>query len=78
MPRPEALGAGAVAELMGGFSYKPTKPPRPSAFFNAGIWSSVPGDLLPTYPSQELRPARYYIELRIVHPSSRRLLATYY
>jgi hypothetical protein len=76
-PRPGTLAPGAV-RLHGGFSSRSTVVPRPSAFFDGERWLSEPDALLPGYASQGAGPARYYVELRLIDPTTRRVLTVYY
>jgi hypothetical protein len=70
----------AAVGVIGGYSYRPTRPPAPSAFFDGTMWSTEPSVMLPV-PGRSpalLGPMRYFIELRVVDPVDRRFLAIYY
>jgi hypothetical protein len=74
---PESFTPGAVG-LIGGYSLRPTVRPAPSAFFDGERWSTEPKVLFPAWPDGVSGAVRYYVELRLIHPTSRRLIGTYY
>lgn len=74
---PESFTPGAVG-FIGGYSLRPTVRPAPSAFFDGERWSTEPQVLLPAWPDGVSGAVRYYVELRLIHPLSRRLIGTYY
>ena len=83
--RPDASAPftpGSVG-LVGGFSYRPTNPPTPSAFFDGARWATEPESLL-SPPAGEARdaqldkPMRYFVELRLIDPETRRIIAALY
>lgn len=74
---PGAIGLG------GGFSYRPTAPPSPSAFFDGVQWSSEPLDIFPDLAAAREDfprpgPQRFFVEVRFVDPVTRRFLAIFY
>jgi hypothetical protein len=80
-PRPDAPPAPGTVGLVGGHSYRPTVPPAPSALFDGTSWSTDPSILLPRPPGARwdtTSPVRYFVELRLVEPGSRHVLAMYY
>jgi hypothetical protein len=75
-PRGGPWPATAGVSLLGGFSFRPTDPPAPSAFFDGAAWSIEASALFPGYSGHA--PVRYYVELRLVDPETGHLLAIYY
>ena len=72
-----ALGFG------GGFSFRPSAPPTPSAFFDGSAWSSAPEALFPDLAGArdlfpQPGPQRFFVELRFIDPATRRFLGVYY
>lgn len=82
-----------AAGLDGTYSYRPTNGSSASDFFDGERWTADPPDLLPDAPglfgapSQPYRhsapgaatvPLRYFVELRLIDPSTRRILSAYY
>lgn len=87
-----AFVAGA-AGVDGTYSYRPTNGPSPSDFFDGERWTADPRELLPDAPGPfgapsrpylhlapgaAPTPLRYFIELRLIDPMTRRILSAYY
>lgn len=70
---------GAVG-LMGGYSYRPSLPPSPSAFFDRGVWHLDSITVLPGegHPPGFLGPVRYHVELRVLDPVTRQFVEILY
>ncbi len=81
------------AGLGGGYSYHPTMGPTPSEYFDGERWTTDPRLMLPDIPNiygapsrpyphpaagAPIDPVRYFIELRLIDPQTRKLLAVYY
>jgi hypothetical protein len=72
--------------LLGGFALRPTAGAQPSAFYDGRGWSGAPEALfdlsLPrSRAAGSVRPVdayRYFVELRITHAETGRILAIYY
>jgi hypothetical protein len=81
-PDPDVPFVPGATGLIGGFSFRPTAPPQPSAFFDGARWSSDIGALFPGLAGDggyaQPGPQRYYIELRFVDPATRNVAAIYY
>ncbi|MGI8422844.1 MAG: hypothetical protein ACR2NO_01780 [Chloroflexota bacterium] len=79
-PNPDALFSPGVVGLVGGYSYRPSAPPAPSAFFDGFAWSADPVTVLPGegHPAGFTGPVRYHVELRVFAPDTRRYLYLLY
>lgn len=75
--RPEGDPNNPAVALLGAFSFRPTYAGATSEFFDGSRWSADPGSVLPGFPEGQGQ-ARYSVEIRIVEPTTRRLLAVYY
>lgn len=91
--QPGPAFVSGAAGIDGTYSYRPTNGPSPSDFFDGERWTADPRELLPDAPglfgapSQPYRhptsgaattPLRYFVELRLIDPSTRRILSAYY
>jgi hypothetical protein len=82
-PRSQAWRGPASVGVAGGYSFRSTVRPYPSAFFDGTAWSSAPLAVLPedgdAAASDSGRgPYRYHVEIRIVDQADGRFLAMYY
>jgi len=76
---PETDGSFTPASVaaVGGFSFRPGVADGASAFFDGSAWQTAGAALFEGVPESAGR-LRYYVELRLVDPETRRLRGVYY